>query len=475
MAPLLLYEEWLLCLFLIPIGLWVSFREEIADTLHKLDARDLLLFLYLFHMLFGERNFAYVGFEPIFVTELTLGALLVAWRRELIDVRTHLMVYYLIVAIGLLWAVAYVGDYRISALRDSLMLVYTIWVPVLYLAFRKRRSYELFFLLLKLFIVLKAVAYVYEAGMIVTGNRSVLMEGFRFNVGYVVPSAIVISLFLPLRILDWRYKLLSFVMVPAIFTLFHRSIFLGLALAVGFFFWDGLPRVRKRILGYGTIAMILLGSFLVFYNARVDVDLYRVMEQKFSGDEGNISYRFLAWERTLESYLDNPILGAGVGRPVMYVQGDQFYDTINMDYFDIRDLGGNAQPHNSYLHILTRFGLVIVPLLFYALWLPARRILYLRKRDYGSSERYYRFLQVAGFYLVMLVFAFFNVVLESPHHAFPFWLSVAMVLAWGRSSNSLPKRVRLERRPSGGAEEGPQSIRLQNSNGPNRSGREDAR
>src|SRR5690625_6919315 len=106
------------------------------------------------------------------------------------------------------------------------MLVYALWVQVIYQVFRNKRGYDLFFVLFKLFIVLKAVAYLHEAAMILSGQRSLLMEGFRFNVGYIVPSLIVLSLFLPLRHLQMRYKVLSLMMLPAVFTLFHRSVFL---------------------------------------------------------------------------------------------------------------------------------------------------------------------------------------------------------------------------------------------------------
>src|SRR5690606_2402657 len=105
----------------------------------------------------------------------------VGYYRELLRVQANLLIYYLLVAIGLLWAFVYFYDYRIDALRDSLMLVYAIWVPVIYQIFNKKRSYDLFFNLLKLFIVLKAGAYIYETVMILLGFKSIVFEGFRFG------------------------------------------------------------------------------------------------------------------------------------------------------------------------------------------------------------------------------------------------------------------------------------------------------
>lgn len=443
LVPFFLYEEFLLSVALFILGLLLLFQERITDRLATLHWREYLFFLYLFHMLFGERAFAYVGIEPLFVTEIFLGILLFAWRREIMQVHRNLAIYYLLVLIGVLWAVVYFYDYRLNAVRDSLMLGYAIWVPLVYHLFRSGKRRELLFDLMKLFIVLKAVSYLYEAGMIFTGNRSVIMEGFRFNVGYALPAMIVISLFLPLKHLGWRYKLLSLVMIPAVFTLFQRSIFLGILLALGFLFFYGRRSERRMILVYGFTGLLMLAGFISYYSSKIDVDLFRIIERKSSLDEGNINFRFISWQKVLDNYRDHLILGYGVGRPIMFVKDNEFYDTIDLDYFDIRDLGGNAQPHNSYLNILARFGLVLFPLFLYALWLPLARMIRIARQRRAAGENFSRYLLLAGFLLVMYVFAFFNVVLESPHHAFAFWLAVGLTLSYGRDPDH--KRVRIVR------------------------------
>lgn len=445
LAPFFLYEERMLALLLFALGLLLIHIEKISRLLSRLDWRQAVFFTYMFHMLFGERSFAYVGVEPLFITEIVLAILVYGYRRELLQVHQNLFIYYLLVAIGLIWGMVYVWQYGISSLRDSLMLVYALWVPVIYHVFRNKRGYDLFFALFKLFIVLKAVAYLHEGVMILTGQRALLLEGFRFNVGYIVPSLIVMSLFLPLRHLQLRYKVLSLMMLPAIFTLFHRSIFLGIALALLFIFLAGRLDVRKSIFFYGTTALVLLASFLVYYNSQVEMDLFRVIEQKMSSDEGNISFRFLSWEKVMEKYEEHRFLGYGVGRPVMFVKDNQFYETINLDYFDIRDIGGNAQPHNSYINILARFGIFIFPLFLYALWKPVARMVQLVRQQKGPGDHYARFLLLAGFVLLMYVFAFFNVVLEAPHFAFLFWLAVAMMLSYGRDRNRGHRKVLLKR------------------------------
>lgn len=445
LLPFFLYEDLILSGFLFGVGLWLIHIEKMGPSINKLDWREYLFFLYMFHMLFGERDFAYIGIEPLFITEIVLFILVIAYHKELLKVHKNLLIYYLLVLIGLLWAVVYFYDYRLNAVRDSMMLVYAIWVPIVYHVFDKRGGYDLFFNLLKLFIVMKAGAYFYESLMILLGYRDIVFEGFRFNVGYAVPSLIVISLFLPLRHISLNYKIIAFVMIPAVFTLFHRSIFLGIFLALLLIYAAGHYRIRKTILLYGLSTLLVLSGFLVYYNTQIDVNIFEILERKSSLDEGNINFRFLSWEKVVEKFQEYYLLGYGVGSPVMYVIANTFYDTINLDYFDVRDLGGNAQPHNSYLNILTRFGIVIFPLFLYALWKPFERFLVLKKMRKTRNINYNGLLLLAGLLVLMYVFAFFNVVLESPHHSFPFWLAVGAVLKYGRKRNSKPDRIRLRR------------------------------
>jgi O-antigen ligase len=307
----------------------------------------------------------------------------------------------------------------------------------------------MFFSLLKLFIVLKAIAYCYEAAMILMGYQTITFEGFRFGVGYVMPSIIVIALFLPFKKIGWKYKLLSLLMIPAVFTIFHRSIFLGIMLAILVIFIIGGIETKRNILIFGTTSLLFLTGFIIYYNSIIDVDIFAVLEAKSSLDEGNINFRVLSWQYVLDNFYDHFLLGYGVGKPVMYVYQNVFYPTIDLSYFEIRDLGGNAQPHNSYLNILTRFGVLIFPIFLYAIFQPVFKFLmFINKKRVNGIEPYTRFLLLIGFLMSMYVLAFFNVVLEGPHHSFPFWLAIGMLLSFARSGNFTPKVIKIEKTAS---------------------------
>ncbi|MCC5914248.1 MAG: O-antigen ligase family protein [Balneolaceae bacterium] len=443
LSPFFLYENLTVAIALSAIGLGVIFIEKISDQLARLEWREFVFFTYLFHMLYGERAFAYTGLEPLFVTEMVIGALSLWYARDLLQVRRILAIYYLIVLIGLFFALSYIIYYRIDAIRDSLMLVYALWVPIVYHIFKRERHYDLFFALLKIFIVLKAVHYVYEFTLILLGIRTVLFEGFRFGVGYILPALIVISIFTPLRQMGWPYKLLSLMMFPAVFTMFHRSMFLGIALAALFIFFLGGRKIKINLFTYSAAGLALMVAFLAYYTVHLDFDILRFLDRKTSMEEGNINYRLISWELVMDKFREYWILGFGVGRPIMYVHSNIFYEVVNLSYFEIRRLGGNAQPHNSYLNILARFGIFIFPLFLWAVLKPFFRFAKIwRIGSRYRYEAYSRFLLLAGLLLFMYVWAFFNVVLESPHHSFPFWLAIGMLLSYERTEALKSKVVR---------------------------------
>ena len=446
LLPFFLYEDVLLSVLMLGAGIFLIYSEKVKQAIASLDWREYLFFVYMFHMLFGERNFAYVGIEPLFVTEIVLVILTAAYAKDLLKIRRVLGIYYLIVMIGLAYAVVYFFQYKIDAIRDSFMMIYAFWVPVVYHIFRDRKHYDFFFLVLKLFIVLKAMAYAYEGVLIIAGLRAITFEGFRFGVGYVVPSLIVMSLFVPLKHLGWKYKILSLLMIPAVFTIFHRSIFLGILLALTVIFFMGSNGVKKNILRYGVSSLALLIGFFILYNSLVEVDLFQILERKSSLEEGNINYRVLSWQHVMEKFYANFLLGYGVGRPIMFAYQNVFYSTVELTYFQIRDLAGNAQPHNSYLNILARFGILIFPFFLFAIFKPLSCIRqYVAGEARNGSNEYSMLLLLTGLLMLMYVFTFFNVVLEGPHHSFAFWLVTGMLLSMGRSGLFTHKMIRIRR------------------------------
>src|SRR5690625_6485768 len=76
----------------------------------------------------------------------------------------------------------------------------------------------------------------------------------------------------------------------------------------------------------------------------------------------------------------------------MYVHHNVFYSTVDLTYYQIRDLDGNDQPHNSYLNILARFGILIFPIFLAAIVQPLIRIYHYVVMSYSRKSEEYTML-----------------------------------------------------------------------------------
>ena len=162
----------------------------------------------------------------------------------------------------------------------------------------------------------------------------------------------------------------------------------------------------------------------------------------FAGDD-NFYFRLLRWDKVFEIWRDNPVFGAGFGRPLI----PSFL--LN----EVENGGFNAGlPHNTYLTVLARMGLFGFALIMGA-WITS---IVLATRAI-ARERFGADAFAAGAALVaMMGFATFVLFLERPMHAATLWIvaAVACRLAEpepprtasqyagpGRAGNSIYRRV----------------------------------
>jgi hypothetical protein len=136
-------------------------------------------------------------------------------------------------------------------------------------------------------------------------------------------------------------------------------------------------------------------------------------------------WRLLVWRRMLREWYDrNPIIGAGVGQP-------WFYEALYHSKFHYGEDREGLDPHNSYLNILHRYGLVgfvIFACLLAGVFVTVWRAL--RVRTHIGGDPLLEVLALYFFYTA--VFAFFNNALEGPSYAMPFWFSMGLMYARAR-------------------------------------------
>src|SRR5690625_5884812 len=107
-----LYEDFLLSVILSVIGLAIIYAEKISREFMKLEWREYVFFIYMFYIIFGEREFAYLGLLQPFVTKLVLGNLILSYARELLSVRKVLVLFFLLVLIGILLELLYFFEFK---------------------------------------------------------------------------------------------------------------------------------------------------------------------------------------------------------------------------------------------------------------------------------------------------------------------------------------------------------------------------
>ncbi len=143
-------------------------------------------------------------------------------------------------------------------------------------------------------------------------------------------------------------------------------------------------------------------------------------KRSVKGDFGNITFRLLIWKDMLsEIFNEKPFFGFSFGKP-------QRSKSI-----EILDVGGGEwkkqgwiTPHNSYLHLIYRggiLGLSMICGLFIMICVMIRKIL---------IERSFKNIILLSLVVYWMVAANFVLFLEFPYQAIPFWSYLGMLCAY---------------------------------------------
>lgn len=170
------------------------------------------------------------------------------------------------------------------------------------------------------------------------------------------------------------------------------------------------------------------------YGPVSDPEVYKleaVYKSTPSVNAADVIWRMFVWRRkTADWFHGHPLIGAGVGQP-------WFYEALYHTSFHYGEEREGLDPHNSFLNLLYRYGLVGLALLLAAIIAVVRLSLRaLRTRIQGD-------VLLEGllvYFFFTAVFAFFNNALEGPSYSLPFWISLGLVYAraWQVVHMSLP-------------------------------------
>jgi O-antigen ligase len=395
----------------------------------------------IFGMASFNRGFAYLAVGPFYITELVLGALLalapfllnseLAWlprerlaRRIVVGVALYL-------AYGLLrLAPSLAGGTDVLELVRAFALVY----------------YALFGLLA--WLILQPAWSLSQVGVLFVGTAAVatvtntyFAVSFILNTGIVddpyvkVTSghaalfslfavAIVVAMLLHNAFQIRQRAMLLAAAVAAmalnamlIFMSGHRSALLALILSLAAVLFSGRKRVRLSVGWTGAAA-----AFAVVSLSWGAVGEYvKVIFQKYQtvwelSNEPNAAWRMLMWLQLVTLWTSAPVCGVGFA-----------YDFGAQDpWGTAHALDKRIDPHNSYVALLCRTGIIGFCLLAFIMWNTVLALTRLKRRIGGEPQNAFVVDCLLGCFVAISVYASMNVTLETPYHGIFFWLFVGI-------------------------------------------------
>jgi O-antigen ligase len=364
------------------------------------------------------KDFSYMGVPgaSIFVTDVVLGGLGLALLGPLrsgfrILGRTpKLALTWLFVSGAICAGRGFLsGQDKILVLRDSAIVIYSMFLLVSFLVVSSWQAVKrifLFFALGALFSSMNALAWF----TMQPGQRRYLSFGTYVLAGLL--GAFVLTTSRSIRpALGWP---LFGLLAVGVFLANARTIYVALALIMAIMVLVGptaklqLSKRTLRLSAGITVASLLLVLAVMQTKAGAEL-LDTATTELVSGtlnyaDDPNAGFRFLAWLEAGQRFAQNPVLGEGFGVPFSF----------ELTSVDVR-------PHNTFLTILYKMGLLG--------FLPAMVLLFnFQWRGWSSLRSFHREPGAMFLYVLLLIqlamvfFGCLNLLLESPFLGSIFWV-----------------------------------------------------
>lgn len=397
-------------------------------------AEGLLLWFVLCTVAY-TKDFSYVGIPgtKLFVTEGVLALLLLshltAVTRSLPALGRNMMLgllgLFLAGAVAAARGVLLSQDKMLVA-RDSVIVGYALFLPLGFLLLSSWQSMRRFFLFVFLGAImasLNAIAWFLAQ----PGQRRYIDYGPYVLFCFV--GCVVLTTSRMIRPLTgW---LLAGMLLVGILLANARTIYAVLAVALlGIMVVSPGGRLRlsaRTLKRMAAVSVVLLCVLWIFSQSKTGADFIETAATELvSGtvnysDDANANFRFLAWLEALERFSAQPMAGEGFGIPFSFELSDT-----------------DPRPHNTYLTILYKTGLLgIIPLLLLLASFHWKGWTCLRTIP-GGRDGVLLYVLLVG-QLIMSVYGFLNLLLESPFLASIYWLilGAGIRMIWLlRNSNS---------------------------------------
>lgn len=371
-----------------------------------------------------SKDFAYIRLPglPLFITDIVLAVFLwsllrcLGMRFLLFDRWwSRLILAYL--AVGVVSVARGMAGHEELALvaRDAAIVVYALFTFVGFHLVTTWNGVRRFFIALTLgsiFATLNGLAWFLAQ----PGQRRYIPYGVFLLVSSV--GTVILTIYRLIRpMLGW---LLAALLLVGILLINARTIFVELVFALLIMMIaSSSGKLRLSIRSLRLLAGVAVISFALVWAATQtrtgSTFVDRAETELVSGtlnysDDPNATFRLMAWFEAFQRFTESPVLGEAYGVPFK---------------FDLDE--SDARPHNTYLTVLYKMGLLgLAPLILllagfqWSGWIKLRRL-------HSASEGVVLYALLIG-HLLMCFFGVLNLLLESPFLASIFWLTIGIGL-----------------------------------------------
>ncbi len=414
-------------------------------SLRPWNTEVVIVIAYLVATRVGALAAAKIGFQagpiPLFLTDLTLlsliglavmhrGARLLFWASSGTQAGAAGFAAWLLLAIAVAYFLLAFPTYGIYAVRDLAIFGYSLFFPLTYFAISKRSQ------------AVRAVRYFVYAGVVAaalilvqaltgldlgfgTETRVVLGQSIAYlgsdDYGGVVGFSLVGLM--AFSLLERKRKRLHIVALLLCFLALAdtgtRSAFVGVMLAavVTFMVVSHRHRLSFVVLAAVLAGALVLGAFIPdsFPGSVAMHKLYLAIASasSSSNQDANAAFRLVRWKDAISTWLENPMFGVGFGRDILHqvYLGDWSGEKFNM-----------GMPHNTYLFLLARVGLVGFGLVAFC-WIGGIAHIAAVARRFRRPDD----LAALNILVAMAGFAGFVLFFERPMNNACFWIMLAIV------------------------------------------------
>lgn len=212
----------------------------------------------------------------------------------------------------------------------------------------------------------------------------------------------------------------------------HRSVWLAAIVVLGAIAVLAPRSRRKRSAMYAAVAIVAAAiialSIDTVWNPPSGGDVGNEvvgLAEPETGEGSNVRWRLAYWRELVSRTPEGPALGVGFGQPSEFLwRGRQYDFRSDTGTFDV------SGPHNVYVHVLYRMGVVGLAAMLALIGLVLWRTLPLLAQNRLPPSRRSELVAILAMFASAATIAFFNDALVNPFLGLFFWTLLGLLCAW---------------------------------------------